>query len=115
MVGQSVPSAPPSLKPKRGARPSWNHRASRHERGYDRQHELMRERVLREEPLCRPCLAKQPPEYAASTIADHIIPKAEGGGDERENYQGSCDPCHRAKTAEEAARGRRRRGGGVKV
>lgn len=68
----------------------------------------MRKQVLREEPLCRLCLAMEPPRYTPSVIADHIIPKAEGGGDERENYQGVCDPCHKAKTAEEALRARRR-------
>lgn len=66
----------------------------------------MRERVLREEPICRMCIAAG--RVRASTIADHIIPKAEGGSDDRENYQGACDPCHRAKTAEEAARARSR-------
>ena len=69
----------------------------------------MRERVLDEEPLCRMCLAKDPPEYTPSHIADHIKPKAEGGGDERENYQGLCDECSRVKTAREAAKGTRRR------
>jgi len=31
----------------------------------------------------------------ASTIADHIRPKAEGGTDERDNYQGLCSACSR--------------------
>ena len=105
-----MPSRPPSLKAKAQApKPvhNWS-RKSRQGRGYGRAHELMRERVLEEEPLCRACLTKDPPEYTPSCIADHIKPKAEGGGDERENYQGLCEPCSRAKTAREAARGGRR-------
>lgn len=64
----------------------------------------MRQRVLIEEPLCRACVKAG--RVTATAIADHIVPKAEGGGDERENYQGLCTPCHKAKTAEEAARAR---------
>ncbi|WP_156002640.1 HNH endonuclease [Sphingomonas melonis] len=68
----------------------------------------MRAQVLREEPLCRICLAMDPPRFTPTAIADHIVPKAEGGTDDRDNYQGACVPCHKAKTAEEAARARRR-------
>lgn len=49
--------------------------------------------------------------------ADHILPVAEGGTDTLDNLQSLCDPCHKAKTAREAARGRARarqaRGGGA--
>lgn len=109
-----MPTQPPQFKPKgalpRKAKAGWTRtsRQSRHERGYGRAHDLMRARVLSEEPLCRICLAMDPPRVTAAIIADHIVPKAEGGSDERDNYQGACDPCHRAKTAEEAARARRR-------
>lgn len=82
---------------------AWS-KTSRHERGYGKEHFRMRAIVLREEPLCRMCKAKTPPCYTPSTIADHITPKAEGGTDERDNYQGACADCHDAKTAEEAAR-----------
>jgi 5-methylcytosine-specific restriction enzyme A len=68
----------------------------------------MRIQVLREEPLCRICLAMDPPRTSASAIADHIVPKAEGGGDDRSNYQGICRPCDKIKTSGEAARARRR-------
>lgn len=100
-----MPSRPPSLKQRSRSprKPSnWSKRKSRHERGYGRAHELMREQVLREEPLCRPCTAAG--RVAAAVIADHIVPKAEGGSDERGNYQGICKPCHTAKTARESAR-----------
>lgn len=108
-----MPSQPPRFQPK-GAPQSrtkgWasTSRKSRQERGYGRAHDLMRARVLSEEPLCRTCLAMNPSRVTPAIIADHIVPKAEGGSDERENYQGVCDPCHRAKTAEEASRARRR-------
>lgn len=104
-----MPSRPPGLKAKPKIKPSnWTKRENRHARGYGRAHELMRELVLGEEPLCRACKVKAPPLYRAAVVADHIVPKAEGGSDERENYQGLCDPCHRAKTARESANARRR-------
>lgn len=41
--------------------------------------------------------------------ADHIQPVAEGGAEfDVANGQGACTSCHDVKTAEEAARGRRR-------
>ncbi|MBB4857186.1 5-methylcytosine-specific restriction endonuclease McrA [Novosphingobium chloroacetimidivorans] len=44
-----------------------------------------------------------------ATIADHIKPKAEGGTDDRENYQPICDLCHVLKTAAEAKRAKARK------
>jgi 5-methylcytosine-specific restriction protein A len=41
-----------------------------------------------------------------ATQVDHIIPVSEGGGDELSNLQSTCDPCHEAKTQEEAQRAR---------
>ncbi|WP_246381128.1 HNH endonuclease [Novosphingobium chloroacetimidivorans] len=67
----------------------------------------MREQVLADEPLCRPC-AKQG-RVTQATIADHIKPKAEGGTDDRENYQPICDLCHVLKTAAEAKRAKARK------
>lgn len=105
-----MPSRPPNLKARKVSPDrklsNWTRRESRQTRGYGRDHDLMRARVLREEPLCRLCLEQG--RYAATEIADHIIPKAEGGGDERENYQGLCKPCDVIKTAKEARRGRKR-------
>lgn len=102
-----MPSKPPSLKP-RVKRSAWasSQRGSRQARGYGRAHEQMRERVLSEEPLCRRCDAHG--RIAVTAIADHVIPKAEGGSDERSNYQGLCGACHREKTQAEAKRARRR-------
>lgn len=43
---------------------------------------------------------------------DHVIPLAEGGPDTEDNLRPIHEiPCHQRKTAAEAARGRRRRGG----
>ncbi|PZU75565.1 MAG: endonuclease [Sphingomonas sp.] len=103
-----MPSKPPRVKARRATPAPWatSKRASRQARGYGREHDAMRARVLREEPLCRICDAAG--RVTASTIADHITPKAEGGTNDRENYQGVCGPCHVVKTAQESARARRR-------
>lgn len=66
----------------------------------------MRERVLQEEPICRPC--KEQGRVTQAVIADHIIPLGEGGTGERDNYQGICEPCHDVKTAIEAKRAKSR-------
>lgn len=79
----------------------WNHaNASATARGYGWAWTAIRKRVLREEPNCR-CGRR------ASEV-DHIIPKAEGGTNERSNLQALCSVCHRTKTMTEAARGSRR-------
>ncbi len=109
---KSMPSRPPSLRPTKARAPravsNWSaKRASRHQRGYGLAHTRMRETVLREEPICRACIAQG--RATPTTVADHITPKAEGGTDDRDNYQGLCSPCHNVKTAAEAARGRKRR------
>lgn len=105
-----MPNKPPSLRPRKVSADrklsSWTTtRMSRQARGYGRQHELMRAQVLREEPLCRICSAEH--RISPTEVADHIKPKAEGGTDERDNYQGLCKPCHKVKTARESARARR--------
>lgn len=71
-----------------------------------------RAEVLAEEPFCRRCLESG--KHVRSAVVDHITPIAWGGGEERSNKQGLCDPCHDAKSAEERELGRRRaqRGGG---
>lgn len=103
-----MPTRPPSLKPRRkGLKPTgFSKRRSRQERGYGVDHDRMRARILVEEPLCRECAKNN--RITATEVADHIVPKAEGGTDDRENYQGLCRPCDIAKTAREAARARAR-------
>lgn len=81
---------------------------SRQQRGYDAVHDEMRKRVLIEEPWCAECLRTGVAPPRRTVIADHIRNRAEGGGNERENYQGLCDRHSKAKTARESARARRR-------
>lgn len=106
-----MPTRPPNLRKRvtTARKPSnWDRRKTRQQRGYGRDHDAMRALVLNEEPLCRACLAMCPPRYSATQVADHIVPKAEGGTDDRDNYQGLCRPCDVVKTAREAARSRKR-------
>lgn len=42
-----------------------------------------------------------------ATVADHVIPLAEGGRDDESNLQGLCGECHEVKTQAESQRGQR--------
>lgn len=80
-------------------------RGSPTERGYGQKHREWRERVLRRDPWCKRCGLRP------STVADHIVPKSEGGAPfDLRNGQGMCEECHNAKRGEESGRARRRRG-----
>jgi 5-methylcytosine-specific restriction endonuclease McrA len=57
--------------------------------------EKRRKAVLEAQPICMICGVR------ASTVADHIVPMTDRH--EPEDLQGVCDPCHRQKTANEAA------------
>lgn len=82
------------------------HRGSRHDRGYGREWQVTRKRILsRDKGLCQPCL--QASRYRPAQQVDHIIPKAEHGTDADSNLQSICKPCHDAKTQAEAQRARR--------
>ena len=59
----------------------------------------MRSIVLKEEPLCRICDGKG--QVTPSAEVDHIVPLARKGTDNRDNLQGVCIECHKAKTAVE--------------
>ena len=61
-----------------------------------------RQIILARDSMCRRC------GQAPSTIADHIIPVAEGGTHSIDNGQGLCGRCDRVKTAEDSERGQRR-------
>ena len=70
----------------------------------------LRARVLREEPVCRACIARGAvTEHSRSTVCDHIVPLFEGGTDDRGNLAGMCKTCHDEKTAAESARAQGKR------
>ena len=73
-------------------------------RGYGAKWRKLRALVLHEEPLCRACLAIGKTE--AATEVDHIVPRALGGTDDRENLQGLSHRCHSAKTMRESVTAR---------
>lgn len=79
-------------------RKPWDHGGSTsNQRGYGRQHRKLREQLLRQEPLCRLCLAKG--RVTAATIADHIRPIAQGGAlYDLANLQPVCASCHQDKS-----------------
>lgn len=78
---------------------------SRHERGYGSLWDKVRKRVLlRDSYLCVPC-RKQGRLTQASQV-DHIINKAQCGGDEMSNLQSICYNCHKSKTLKESKNGR---------
>ncbi|WP_275559611.1 HNH endonuclease signature motif containing protein [Streptomyces sp. 5-6(2022)] len=72
---------------------NWNtsRRASRLPKNWKR----IRAEVLARDPVCRICGVR------ASVVADHIVPMTDNH--ELEALQGACEPCHRQKTAREAA------------
>lgn len=58
---------------------------------------------LLDEPLCRYCLAMEPPRYTVATVRDHIKPVNEGGAAwDNNNIQSLCATCHNQKSGREA-------------
>lgn len=55
--------------------------------------------LARDKHLCQPCLKHG--RYTEAEQVDHIIPLSVGGGNELENQQAICKPCHRIKSAME--------------
>lgn len=64
-------------------------------RGYGHRWRLLSKSVLAECPVCQKC------NDALSTDCDHILPKSQGGTDDRSNLQALCGTCHKQKTAAE--------------
>lgn len=82
-----------------GQRKAWADKRgkSRERQGYGRRHVKLREQLLAQEPLCRPCRAKG--RVTAATIADHIVPIAKGGAIyDLSNMQPICAECHYRKS-----------------
>lgn len=83
----------------------WSHKGkTTTQRGYGWKHQKARKALLNDEPLCRECTKHKRVNIA--TIADHIVPLAEGGAQGRANLQPLCTDCSNAKTLREAKRGR---------
>jgi 5-methylcytosine-specific restriction protein A len=72
-----------------------------------RQLQRLRMRLFSAHPYCVLCPKRG--THNLATIRDHTVPLAEGGRDDATNEQGICADCNRIKTAEESARGVRRR------
>ena len=70
-------------------------RGSSAAQGYGAAWRKLRGVVLREQPICRAC------QMAPASEVDHVLPKRDGGTDDRGNLQGLCKPCHSSKTARE--------------
>jgi 5-methylcytosine-specific restriction protein A len=100
-----MPSRPPLLKQKPRAKAWATTRKSRQARGYGRDHERMRELLLRDVVLCEECARNG--IVTPGAIADHIVPLAQSGTSDRSNYQLLCRPCDRAKLAADSGHGKR--------
>lgn len=91
----------PSLVPGGGACPTHGrarYRGSSTKQGYGSTwRNGPRAEVMATEHCCRMCGAHgQPDDHA-----DHIVPRRQGGSDERANLQRLCGRCHRSKTADQ--------------
>lgn len=79
-----------------------NHQAgrTRHQRGYGTNWDKIKARIIkRDSYLCQP--HKRAGYIIPATEVDHIIPKAHGGTDADSNLEGTCNACHKTKTATE--------------
>lgn len=75
-------------------------RGNRHARGYGKEWERTRARILRRDRyLCQPCLRAG--RATTANEVDHITAKEHGGTEEDANLQAICLACHKAKTARE--------------
>lgn len=73
--------------------------ASRQSRGYGREWELLRNRVLeRDCYLCQCEQCKSANRVRVAQEVDHIVPKAKGGTDALDNLQAINRDCHKVKT-----------------
>lgn len=70
--------------------------------GYSKQYRENRLKVLAGNPLCTLC-NKRP-----ATQADHIVPKAYGGGDNLDNLRPSCAKCNTSRGARQGNQDRAR-------
>lgn len=74
------------------------------QRGYGAKWQRLRKWILlRDNYLCQPCILDG--RITEATEVDHRVNKAGGGDDSPENLQSICSDCHKAKTAQESAKG----------
>jgi 5-methylcytosine-specific restriction protein A len=70
-------------------------RGTSKERGYGAEWRKMRDLVLAQEKCCARCGCEGSPGNPLSV--DHIIPKARGGTNDRDNLQTLCHKCNSGK------------------
>ncbi len=75
-------------------------KASATRRGYGSEWQRTRRGYLAEHPICEQC------GLEAATEVHHIIPKAQGGGDDEDNLLAMCERCHRTITGRRGGKGR---------
>jgi len=70
------------------------------QRGYGYKWQKLRQRIIRRDKgLCQICLKQG--RISPGNEVDHVLRKADGGGDVAENLQVLCQRCHSEKTAQE--------------
>lgn len=76
-----------------------------HVRTRGRALQVMRNRYLREHPLCVVC--GQHGKVTPATQLDHVVPIHKGGTDDDANLQGLCHDCHADKTCADTGKQRK--------
>jgi len=96
------------LKPRVGAAPPSRLAAAGGAHGHERTVTGHKWRQIKHRIMTRDCgmcvLCTAAGRFVLATDCDHRTPVWEGGTDADHNLQSLCKPCHRAKTAIEAAR-----------
>jgi 5-methylcytosine-specific restriction protein A len=87
----------------------WKKRPDSPKRLSGRRLQRERERLFRNEPLCRRCAERG--IIRAATERDHIKPIAEGGSEHPENIQALCHDCNMERLAEQRGYTKRRKVG----
>ncbi len=70
---------------------------------YGKEWNVIRKRVLAEQPLCEMCLSQG--RATPATEVHHIIPLVNGGTHDRNNLMALCKRCHSGITIREVRRG----------
>ena len=108
LIGPKLCSSPDCGKyqpcPIHGPKPFATSQRRRHTASGWEQQRQSRYVLYRDDTICHVCLRP------GATQVDHVIPVTEGGADTVDNKAPiHVEPCHRIKSADEAARGRARR------